>query len=98
GGTACRHPFRTCLIDPIGEREFNYGKALAATWIMARLLRSKLGPDPMIGLWLPPSAGGAFANIALAFIGKTSVNLNYTASQEVVRSAIKQCGIRRVLT
>jgi acyl-[acyl-carrier-protein]-phospholipid O-acyltransferase/long-chain-fatty-acid--[acyl-carrier-protein] ligase len=95
---ACRHPFRSCLIDPIGEREFNYGKALAATWIMSRLLRAKLGSDPMVGLWLPPSAGGAFANIALTFIGKTSVNLNYTASQEVVRSAIKQCGIRRVLT
>jgi acyl-[acyl-carrier-protein]-phospholipid O-acyltransferase/long-chain-fatty-acid--[acyl-carrier-protein] ligase len=95
---ACRHPFRSCLIDPIGDREFNYGKALAAAWIMSRLLRTKLGDDTMVGLWLPPSAGGAFANIALAFMGKTSVNLNYTASQEIVCSAIRQCGIRHVLT
>src|SRR5262249_32922563 len=39
-----------------------------------------------------------FANIALALLGKTSVNLNYTASEDIVRSAIGQCGIRHVLT
>ena len=52
----------------------------------------------MVGAWLPPSAGGAFANIALALLGKTSVNLNYTSSAEGVRSAIEQCSIRHVLT
>ena len=30
-------------------------------------------------VWLPPGVGGALANIALALLGKTSVNLNYTA-------------------
>jgi acyl-[acyl-carrier-protein]-phospholipid O-acyltransferase / long-chain-fatty-acid--[acyl-carrier-protein] ligase len=95
---ACRHPFRSGLIDPINDREFSYGKALAAAWIMARLLRPKLGDHPMVGLWIPPSAGGAFANIALALLGKTAVDLNYTASQENARSAIRQCGIRHVLT
>src|SRR6202035_4232636 len=29
---------------------------------------------------------------------KTPVNLNYTSSPQVVESAIRQCGIRRVLT
>jgi acyl-[acyl-carrier-protein]-phospholipid O-acyltransferase/long-chain-fatty-acid--[acyl-carrier-protein] ligase len=95
---ASRHPFRSCMIDPIGKREFSYGKALVAAWIMARLLRPKLGETPMVGLWMPPSAGGAFANIALAILGKTSVNLNYTASEDNVRSAIRQCDIRYVLT
>jgi acyl-[acyl-carrier-protein]-phospholipid O-acyltransferase/long-chain-fatty-acid--[acyl-carrier-protein] ligase len=95
---ACRHPFRSCLVDPTTRREFTYGKALTAAWIMARLLRPRLGDDPMVGLWIPPSAGGAFANIALAFLGKTAVNLNYTASQDTVRSAIRQCNVRRVLT
>jgi acyl-[acyl-carrier-protein]-phospholipid O-acyltransferase/long-chain-fatty-acid--[acyl-carrier-protein] ligase len=52
----------------------------------------------MVGIWLPPSAGGAMANIIVAFLNKTSVNLNYTASPDLVQSAIKQCGIKKVLT
>ena len=52
----------------------------------------------MVGIWLPPGVGGGLANIAVAFLGKTSVNLNYTSSPESVRSAIRQCGIRHVLT
>src|SRR5262249_32600303 len=50
------------------------------------------------GLWLPPSMGGALGNIALALLGKTSVNLNYTSSAEFLRSAIRQCRLRHVLT
>jgi acyl-[acyl-carrier-protein]-phospholipid O-acyltransferase/long-chain-fatty-acid--[acyl-carrier-protein] ligase len=96
---AARHPFRSCLVDPTNNgRVFKYGEFLAGAWILARHLRRELGDDSMVGLWLPPSAGGAFANVALALLGKTSVNLNYTASPELVRSAISQCGIRHVLT
>src|SRR5208283_3864325 len=40
----------------------------------------------------------AIANIALAFLGKTSVNLNYTSSPDAIESALRQCGIRRVIT
>jgi acyl-[acyl-carrier-protein]-phospholipid O-acyltransferase/long-chain-fatty-acid--[acyl-carrier-protein] ligase len=36
--------------------------------------------------------------MALAFLGKTSVNLNYTLSPEVIQSALDQCGIRHVVT
>jgi acyl-[acyl-carrier-protein]-phospholipid O-acyltransferase/long-chain-fatty-acid--[acyl-carrier-protein] ligase len=54
--------------------------------------------ERMIGLWLPSSVGGAIANISVGLLGKTSVNLNYTTSPEAVRSAIRQCGIRHVLT
>src|SRR5207245_6997336 len=56
------------------------------------------GPEPMIGLWIPTSVGGALANLACTFLGKTTVNLNYTASPEAIRSAIRQAGIRQVLT
>jgi acyl-[acyl-carrier-protein]-phospholipid O-acyltransferase/long-chain-fatty-acid--[acyl-carrier-protein] ligase len=52
----------------------------------------------MVGLWIPPSVGGALANIVVACLGKTAVNLNYTATTPVVQSAIRQCGIRKVLT
>ncbi len=52
----------------------------------------------MVGVWLPQSAGGVVANIALSLLHKTAVNLNYTAGTENVRSAVRQCGLRHVLT
>jgi acyl-[acyl-carrier-protein]-phospholipid O-acyltransferase/long-chain-fatty-acid--[acyl-carrier-protein] ligase len=97
--TAARHPFRPCLIDNIGTiGDLTYGKALAGAILLARWLRPQVVGQPMVGLWMPASPGAALANIALALLGKTAVNLNYTAGQESVRSAIRQCGIQQVLT
>jgi acyl-[acyl-carrier-protein]-phospholipid O-acyltransferase/long-chain-fatty-acid--[acyl-carrier-protein] ligase len=97
---ASRHPFRSGLIDPTNKakEEYTYGELLTGTMILARKLRPVLAADSMVGVWLPSSAGGAFANLALALLGKTSVNLNYTSSPSVVRSAVKQCGLSHVLT
>jgi acyl-[acyl-carrier-protein]-phospholipid O-acyltransferase/long-chain-fatty-acid--[acyl-carrier-protein] ligase len=98
--TAVRHPFRTCMIDLNSPTKpvFRYGEVLAAAKILAGKLRPLVSDEPMVGLWLPPSAGGAMVNIALAFLGKTVVNLNYTSTPELVQSAVRQCGIRHVLT
>jgi acyl-[acyl-carrier-protein]-phospholipid O-acyltransferase/long-chain-fatty-acid--[acyl-carrier-protein] ligase len=96
---AARHPFRRCLIDPANNGKiYRYGEVLAGTWILARLLRPLLVDDAMVGLWLPPSLGGAFANLAVALLGKTAVNLNYTSSAENVRSAMRQCNLRHLIT
>jgi acyl-[acyl-carrier-protein]-phospholipid O-acyltransferase/long-chain-fatty-acid--[acyl-carrier-protein] ligase len=61
-------------------------------------LRSRLGEAKNVGVWMPTSLGGTLANLAIAFLGKTSVNLNYTAGVAPVRSAIRQAGIRVVVT
>lgn len=95
---AVRHPFRSCVVDAAQGKVYRYVEVLAAARILSRVLKPVLGDDPMVALWLPPSPGAAFANIALAMLGKTPVNLNYTAGPEVVRSAIGQCRIRHVLT
>jgi len=96
---AVSHPLRQCLIDPNSPKHvLKYGEALVGAKIIMRRLRPILGDDKMVGVWLPPSQAGAIANIALAFLGKTSVNLNYSASPEIVRSALRQCNIRVVLT
>ena len=95
---AARQPFRSCFIDSATGRRLNYGSTLAAAILLVERLRPLLGEERMVGLWLPSSAGGAIANIAVALLGKTSVNLNYTAGPEAVRSAIRQCGIRHIVT
>jgi acyl-[acyl-carrier-protein]-phospholipid O-acyltransferase/long-chain-fatty-acid--[acyl-carrier-protein] ligase len=97
---ACRHPFRPCMIDPNVEngKPFSYGRVLVGAMIARKIFRPILKDDRMVGVWLPPGIGAAVANIMLAFLGKTPVNLNYTSSDDVVQSAVRQCGIRRILT
>ena len=47
----------------------------------------------MIGLLLPPSVGGALMNFAADDAGRIAVNLNYTASSEVIASCADQCDV-----
>lgn len=97
---AAKYPFHVCLIDSSvpGGRKLTYGRSLAASVILGRMLRPTLGETQNVGIWLPPSVGGALANISLAILGKTSVNLNYSSSSGVVQASIRQAGIRHVLT
>jgi acyl-[acyl-carrier-protein]-phospholipid O-acyltransferase/long-chain-fatty-acid--[acyl-carrier-protein] ligase len=97
---AARHPFLSCLVDSSNPAKplYRYGEVLAGAKIVAAKLRPVLGEDQMVGVWLPPSAGAAITNISLAFLGKTAVNLNYTSSADLVQAAVRQCGIRHVLT
>jgi acyl-[acyl-carrier-protein]-phospholipid O-acyltransferase/long-chain-fatty-acid--[acyl-carrier-protein] ligase len=75
-----------------------FGSALTKTIYMARRLRPLVGERRMIGLLLPPSVGGALTNYALMMLGRIAVNLNYTASSEVIASCASQCDIDVVIT
>lgn len=96
---ACRHPFQTCLIDAAASKpKLTYAETLVGCKILNKRLAPILKDQQMVGVWLPSSAGGAIANICLALLGKTSVNLNYTIAPETVRHAIQQCGLKTILT
>lgn len=96
---AARHPFRPCFIDASGgNQRLNYGKALTGAACLAGVLRPELGVEDKVGVWLPSSLGGALANLALCILGKTAVNLNYTAGPDAVLSSVRQCQLRHVLT
>src|SRR4051794_10320425 len=85
------------LADSTGA-SLTYGETLLRAVALGRVLARELGPEPYVGLFLPPTVAGAVANLALVLRGKIPVNLNYTASQEVVDASIDQCGIRHTLT
>ena len=96
---AVSHPFRSCIVDPNAAiPEMKNGEVLVGVKVLLKRLKPLLGDDKMVGVWLPPSAAGAMANICLACMGKTSVNLNYTSAPNIVQSAVQQCGIKRILT
>jgi acyl-[acyl-carrier-protein]-phospholipid O-acyltransferase/long-chain-fatty-acid--[acyl-carrier-protein] ligase len=96
---AVAHPFRSCIVDPNSAiPEMTNGQVLVGVKVLLKRLKPLLGDDPMVGVWLPPGAGGAMANICLACLGKTSVNLNYTSAPNIVQSSIKQCNLKKILT
>jgi acyl-[acyl-carrier-protein]-phospholipid O-acyltransferase/long-chain-fatty-acid--[acyl-carrier-protein] ligase len=94
-----RMKFRGKLSDSTGM-ELSGGKLLAATMVMRRLLlRHVLEPDEKyVGVLLPPSLGGVIANAALSMTGRVTVNLNYTATPDVLNKCIERAAIRKILT
>jgi acyl-[acyl-carrier-protein]-phospholipid O-acyltransferase/long-chain-fatty-acid--[acyl-carrier-protein] ligase len=51
-----------------------------------------------VGILLPPSVGGVLTNLAVSILGRIPVNLNYTASEASLRSAVAQCNISTIVT
>jgi acyl-[acyl-carrier-protein]-phospholipid O-acyltransferase/long-chain-fatty-acid--[acyl-carrier-protein] ligase len=96
---AARQPFRPCLIDTTGSgRTLNYAKSFVTVMCFVKSLRPKVADSAMVGIWAPSSTGAVVANLALCVLGKTAVNLNYTAGKDALRSAVKQCQIKQILT
>ena len=51
-----------------------------------------------IGIIMPSSVGGSIINIATLMLGKTIVNLNYTANAQSLKEAIKMADIKTIYT
>jgi acyl-[acyl-carrier-protein]-phospholipid O-acyltransferase/long-chain-fatty-acid--[acyl-carrier-protein] ligase len=95
--TARRFPLRFMMADGKTPR-VTFSSALTRTTYIARRLLPQIGERQMIGLLLPPSVGGALTNYALMMLGRIPVNLNYTASSEVIASCASQCDVNVVIT
>ena len=95
--TARRHPFRFAMADGRTPK-LTFGGALTRTVFLARRLRPVWSDQKMVGILLPPSVPGALVNLAALLMGKVPVNLNYTASTEVLASCARQCELKTVIT
>jgi acyl-[acyl-carrier-protein]-phospholipid O-acyltransferase / long-chain-fatty-acid--[acyl-carrier-protein] ligase len=95
--TARRHPFRFAMADGRTPK-LSFGGALTRTVFLARRLRPVWRGQKMVGILLPPSVPGALVNLAALLMGKVPVNLNYTASNEILASCAQQCELKTVIT
>ncbi len=97
---ATRYPFRVSMIDTSTPtpRVLSLGRVLAGSMCLAQWIAPRTKDQPIVGIWLPSSVGSALANLALALLGKTSVNLNYTAGNDATGAAIRQTGMKQILT
>ena len=90
---------RLKIADSMGQK-MTGTEVLMRTVILRRLLNEHVLEDgeTHVGLLIPPAAGAVLANAALALDGRTSVNLNYSASADVMNECIRQSGVKHVLT
>jgi acyl-[acyl-carrier-protein]-phospholipid O-acyltransferase / long-chain-fatty-acid--[acyl-carrier-protein] ligase len=95
--TARRYPFRFAMADA-RVPNLRFGAALTRTIFLARRLQPEWRGQKRVGILLPPSVPGALVNVAALLMGKVPVNLNYTASEEIIASCVRQCGIETVIS
>jgi acyl-[acyl-carrier-protein]-phospholipid O-acyltransferase / long-chain-fatty-acid--[acyl-carrier-protein] ligase len=96
-GTARRHPFRFAMADA-RVRKMSFHLARTRTVFLARRLKPHWKDQRMVGILLPPSVAGALINFAAVLCGKVPVNLNYTASAEILAACARQCELRIIVT
>jgi acyl-[acyl-carrier-protein]-phospholipid O-acyltransferase/long-chain-fatty-acid--[acyl-carrier-protein] ligase len=96
----CRRLWKQTKCADSTGKQLTGGQLLTAALVFRRVLeREVLQPgEKYVGLLIPPSIGGVLSNVALSLCGRVAVNLNYTVSNEVMNSCVKQCEIRHVLT
>ncbi|GAB1352258.1 acyl-[ACP]--phospholipid O-acyltransferase [Erysipelotrichia bacterium] len=90
-------PWRTAFGDSSGK-SMNRLTALISSIALTRALGPLWGDEKNVGILMPPTMGGALANIATAMAGKVSVNLNFTAGKSGMTSALNQAGIKSIIT
>ncbi|MDQ7017501.1 MAG: acyl-[ACP]--phospholipid O-acyltransferase [Gammaproteobacteria bacterium] len=85
------------IADLALKSELSGYKLLTAVLAFSGLI-AKRSPEQNIGLLLPTSSAGLITNMAALLRGKTVVNLNYTASENALLSALKQADIHSIYT
>ncbi len=84
------------IIDTLGPK-LSPVKALTGSIVLSRQIK-KISPEQNVATLLPTSAGAMLCNMAILLLGKTLVNLNYTASKESIKSSIEQADIKTIYT
>jgi acyl-[acyl-carrier-protein]-phospholipid O-acyltransferase/long-chain-fatty-acid--[acyl-carrier-protein] ligase len=90
-------PKYKCMADITGGLELSAQKALTSSIVFSQLIK-KRSPEKNIGLLLPTSSAGMLINMSVLLLGKTVVNLNYTASIKALQSAIEKADIKTIYT
>lgn len=91
-------PFALCMADSSGTR-LSALQALTGSYLLGKSLAVHLAEgEQNVGVFLPPSVGGALTNIGLLLNGKVAVNLNYTSSKDVVDACVAKADMRTIIT
>jgi len=95
---SARQNWRRKAVADTGGKELNYGRTLAGALLLMSKLKDWVGTEEHVGVLIPPTVGGVLTNLALSLMDRIPVNLNYTASEASLQSAVARCGIRVIIT
>ena len=94
--SAKAHSSKVLISDPISGALSGF-KALTGSVLFAKRIK-RLSDKKRLGILLPTSAAGMLTNLAGLLAEKTLVNLNYTASESALQSAVAQSDIDTIIT
>ncbi len=77
--------------------EISHKKFITGVLLFSKKI-AEYSPEQNVGLLLPSSGGGAIASMAILSLGKTIVNLNFTAGKKALQSAAKQAEVKHIYT
>ena len=92
-----KHGRSTTVFDGTDDSSLAFSKLLRAAIALSKEIRAAT-KKKRVGIILPPGKGGLLANIAVLFANKIPVNLNFTAEDSAVKSAIQQADLDRFIT
>jgi len=95
--TAKRRRGRLSLADAQGGDGLSAYKTMTGVLAFSRLIRAR-SQEQNIGLLLPTSSAGLITNLAVLLIGRTVVNLNYTASLPALQAAVRKAEVKSIYT
>jgi acyl-[acyl-carrier-protein]-phospholipid O-acyltransferase/long-chain-fatty-acid--[acyl-carrier-protein] ligase len=85
------------VIDGMDDGRISRGTLLAAALALSGYLRRHC-PERRIAIVLPPGKGAAIANLAVVLADKIPVNLNFTASADAIKAALRIAEIQQAIT
>jgi len=96
----CRRNLRRPKVADSTGAELTGAGLLMRSLILRRLLRREVlsADEKHVGILLPPSVPAVVTNAAVSIDGRVGVNLNYTASSEIMNACVARADIRHVLT
>ena len=89
--------WRAGLSDSSGTR-LSALAALAGAHLLGRAIERATPGEERVAVLVPPSVPGALSNLGLSLRGRVPINLNYTASKDVVDACAAKAGVRTVVT
>ena len=94
----CRRYWGDPFADDTTGVKLSWGRALVGGLVVARAIAKRTRGAQHVGILLPSCCPAMLCNIAVALLGKSAVNLNFTVGTAAFASAIRQCGLTTILT
>ncbi len=89
--------WRAGVSDSSGAK-LNALSTLVGSHLLGGALADAAPGEERVAVLMPPSVPGALANLGLSLHGRVPINLNYTASKDVVDACVAKAKVKTVVT